>query len=113
MAASRKKTPDILGAVLDKKKPKDSIPVKQKDIKPERQLTIKSDNKVKATYYLSQDAVTALEDAQYQLRKLAGESRSRISKSFIVEAALQMALEEVESQGKKSRLLEAISADQK
>lgn len=106
MAANRKKTPDILGAVLDKKKT--SKPVRQKTIKTVNHNTIKSDNKVKATYYLSQKAVDALEDAQYQLRKMAGESRSKVSKSIIVELAIQMALEDVEAKGNKSRLLKDI-----
>jgi hypothetical protein len=111
--ANRKQTPDILAEVLDKKaKPKASRPVKHKNIKPERQHTIKSDNKVKATYYISQETIADLEDTQYQLRKMAGENRSRVSKSFIVEMAVQMALEEVETKGTKSSLLKAVLTDQ-
>ena len=104
--ANRKKTPDILGAVLDKT----SKPVQQNAIKTVNHNTIKSDNKVKATYYLSEKAVDALEDTQYQLRKMAGENRARVSKSFIVELAIQMALEDVEKNGNKSRILEAVSS---
>jgi len=107
--ANRKETPDILGTVLDKK-PKASIPARQNTIKTVSHNAIISDNKVKATYYLSQQVIDALEDAQYQLRKMAGENRSRVSKSFIVETALRMALEDVEKKGENSRLLDSISA---
>ncbi len=114
MAANRKETPDILGNVLGKKqtsKPvrqKASKTAKQKTIKTEGHSAIKSGNKVKATYYLSQKAVDALEDTQYQLRKMAGEQRAKVSKSFIVEMAIQMALEDVEAKGDKSRALKEI-----
>jgi hypothetical protein len=106
MAANRKETPDILGDALGEKKT--IKPVRQQNIKTEKHNTIKLDNKVKATYYLSQKAVGALEDTQYQLRKIAGENRARVSKSFIVEMAIQMALEDVESKGNKSRILKEV-----
>ena len=106
MAANRKETPDILGDALGEKKT--IKPVRQKAIKTEKHNTIKSDNKVKATYYLSQHSVDALEDAQYHLRKLAGENRSRVSKSRIVEMGIRMVLDDVGSKGKKSKLLQEV-----
>ena len=49
----------------------------------------------------------SLEDAQYKLRKLAEENRSRESKSLIVELALKMAIEDVE-EGAKSKVLKEV-----
>lgn len=106
MAANRKKTPDILGDVLGKNKT--SKPAQQNTIKTVNHNTIKSDNKVKATYYLSQHSIDALEDAQYHLRKLAGENRSRVSKSRIVEMGIRMVLDDVESKGNKGRILKEV-----
>jgi len=111
----RKKTPDLLGAVIDRKettvkkaKQKARKPVKQNTIKTAYHNTIKSTEKVKATYYISQDAIDALEDVQYQLRKLAGDRRSRVSKSLIVEVGVKMALEDVEKKGEGSRFLKEL-----
>ena len=101
--ADRKQTPDLLGAVLNSKPT--GKQVKQKARKPVSQHTIKTESKVKATYYLSQEAIDALEDAQYRLRRLAGENRARVSKSLIVELAVKMVLEDVEAKGDKSRFL--------
>jgi len=64
-----------------------------------------SGEKIKATYYISIEAVEALEDAWAQLRKMAStDTRTSISKSLIVEQALQIVLEELEKTGQKSRL---------
>ena len=59
--------------------------------------------KVKATFYLDAKTVEALEDGWIQLRKLA-DNRGRISKSLIVELALDMALKELEKRGSESSL---------
>jgi hypothetical protein len=68
-----------------------------------------SGEKLKATYYLAIEAVEALEEGWYQLRKMAStEDRTGISKSLIVETALQMALEELEKTGQKSRIAKVI-----
>ena len=63
-------------------------------------------DKVKATFYLAADAVEGLEDAWLQLRRQArGASRKRaISKSEIVEMALQIMLEDLEAHGEASRI---------
>jgi hypothetical protein len=64
-----------------------------------------SGEKLKATYYLAVEAVDALEEGWYQLRRMAStEDRAGISKSLIVETALQIALEELEKSGQKSRI---------
>lgn len=124
----RKKTPDILGSLLgDTSKPEyhnAGIPVHHNDSKPVLQPTSKTvsqstskparqkkaqapdtapTEKVKATFYLDAKIVEALEDGWIQLRKLA-DNRGRISKSLIVELALDMALEELKKKGSESSL---------
>jgi hypothetical protein len=85
-----------------------SKPVKQlreSPGKPEEPSTEASEEKLKATYYIAIDAVEALEEGWYQLRKMAStDNRTSISKSLIVETALQIALEELEKSGQKSSL---------
>jgi len=126
--ADRKKTPDILGSLLgDTIKPEyhntgipeyhnDSEPELQPTSKPVRKRTSKPVSqkkalaeepaeKVKATFYLDSKAVESLEDGWMELRKLADKKgRGRISKSLIVELALDMALEELEKRGSESSL---------
>jgi len=134
MAADRKQTPDILGNLLGDKKKEDTIkPEYHKDSKPVKQPTSKpvshknsktevkptskpdkgsrepsgeaSEEKLKATFYLAVEAVDALEEGWYQLRRMAAtEDRTSISKSLIVEEALQIVLEELERTGQKSKL---------
>ena len=71
-----------------------------------------SGEKVKATYYISVEAVEALEEGWIQLRRLTPkDKRSQTSKSLIVELAVQMALEELESKGDKSKLAKRISKE--
>jgi hypothetical protein len=126
----RKQTPDILGSLLGDtpKKPEDhstikpeyhkaGIPVNHKDSKPVKQPTSKPvsqkagkpvstpGDKVKATFYIEAEAVEALEDGWIQLRKLASKkARGHISKSLIVELALQMALEDLKAKGSSSQI---------
>ena len=126
--ADRKKTPDILGSLLgDTSKPEyhntgipeyhnDSEPELQPTSKPVRKRTSKPVSqkkalaeepaeKVKATFYLDSKAVESLEDGWMELRKLADKKgRGRISKSLIVELALQMALEDLRKKGYDSLL---------
>ena len=64
-----------------------------------------SGDKLKATYYLSTEVLDQLEESWIRLRRMAPkEDRGQISKSLIVEMAIQMALEELESKGIKSLL---------
>jgi len=132
--ADRKKTPDILGSLLgDTSKPEyhnTGIPEYHNDSKPELQSTSKPARKttskpvsqkkkaqdqepaekVKATFYLDSKAVEALEDGWMELRKLADkQSRGRISKSLMVELALQMALEDLQKKGSDSLLADKLS----
>ena len=112
--AERKPTPNIMGELLGEKPeaPKPRRPVKQQASTTVKHLTSTpvhqqaSDTKpIKATYYFSPATVEAIEEAWLQLRKLdrtAG--RSGISKSLIVEKAIQIALEELERKGDKSQL---------
>jgi hypothetical protein len=58
--------------------------------------------KVKATFYLSQEAVDALDEAWYRLRRLVKSDKGRVSKSAIVDMAVQMTLEELEAKGTES-----------
>ena len=132
--ADRKKTPDILGSLLgDTSKPEyhnTGIPEYHNDSKPELQSTSKPARKttskpvsqkkkaqdqepaekVKATFYLDSKAVEALEDGWMELRKLADKrSRGRISKSLMVELALQLALEDLQKKGADSSLARKLS----
>ena len=131
--ADRKKTPDILGSLLgDTSKTEyhnTGIPEYHNDSKPELQPTSKPvrkrtskpvsqkkalaeepAEKVKATFYLDSKAVEALEDGWMELRKLADKrSRGRISKSLMVELALQMALEDLQKKGSDSLLAKKLS----
>jgi hypothetical protein len=64
-----------------------------------------SGEKLKATYYLAIEVVDALEEGWYQLRRMAStDNRTSISKSLIVETALQITLEELNTSGQKSRI---------
>ena len=92
-----------------------SKPAKQQDSKPARQRAKKppelpvSDEKVKATYYLSPETLDFLESAWLKLRRLAGqEKRSQVSKSLIVELALQVALDDLRVRNEKSDIAGAI-----
>ena len=131
--ADRKKTPDILGSLLgDTSKPEyhntgipeyhnDSEPELQPTSKPVRKRTSKPVSqkkalaeepaeKVKATFYLDSKAVESLEDGWMELRKLADKKgRGRISKSLIVELALDMALEDLRKKGSDSLLAKKLS----
>ena len=62
------------------------------------------DEKVKATYYLSQTTLDALEETKLQLRRIAGKDKRQISSSAIVEAALRIAFEDFEAEKTASKL---------
>ena len=112
--AERKTTPNIMGELLggepalveQQDKPKQqraSAPLKHHAVTPVRPQDSNS-KPVKATYYFSPDTIEAIDDAWMQLRRLAGTERSSVSKSLIVETAIQMALKELERKGGKSQL---------
>lgn len=104
---ARKETPsDLMGDLLSGKKA--SKPASQQaGPEPSRspQEAQEEPQKVKRTFYLSQDGLEALEELQYQLRRLARpEDRAQISYSSIVEEALLLALEELKGKGEASQL---------
>ena len=115
------KTPDILGEVLNKSVTPEPVqpsipesqqsraPLIQQDIIPVYQqdgrMSESSDaEKVKATFYLSQEAVDALEEVWYRLRRLAKAEKGKVSKSAIVALAVLRTLEELETEGGESHL---------
>ena len=112
--AERKTTPNIMGELLggepapveQQGKPhgqRASTSLEQHAVTPVRQQD-GNPKSIKATYYFSPDTIEAIDDAWMQLRKLAGTDRSSVSKSLIVETAIQMALKELERKGDKSQL---------
>lgn len=128
--ADKDRTPeDLLGSLLSGKKPVSQdtgipvsqqavIPASQQASKPARKKAVTKPaqapakkaeqapgDKVKATFYLSEDTVEALEAGWLQLRKLVSkDQRSQVSKSLIVQLALQIALEELKSKKAQSQL---------
>ena len=112
--AERKTTPNIMGELLGGK----PALVEQQDKPKQQQASASlrhhavttasrqdsSSKPIKATYYFSPDTIEAIDDAWMQLRRLAGPERSSVSKSLIVETAIQIALKELERKGGKSRL---------
>lgn len=110
----RKETPDILGDLLGGESPRPSQePAKKQDSKPamagdgQRAEEPESEQgeKIKATYYLTLETLDRLEDGWLTLRRMADrEQRTSISKSQIIETALQIALDGLEQQGPESEL---------
>lgn len=121
----RKETPDILGNLLSGRdtsktaNPSTSKLLIQYNSETEKQYTSgaviqhdsemveqgTSEEKIKATYYLSSEGADAIEELWYKLRKLASkEHRNQISKSLIVDQVLQLALEQLEDQGENSHI---------
>jgi len=65
--------------------------------------------KRKATYYLSEEVLSELEEGWFRLRQMAGQGeKGSVSKSAIVEAALRDALEDLKAEGEGSTLAESI-----
>lgn len=109
--ATRKPTPDILGDLLGEPSTAQHTgrPVNQSTGIPENQNTrVPGDptvERVKATFYLHPEVLERLEDSWHHLRKVAkGAERGKVSKSLIVEVALDLALQDLEGQGKASPL---------
>jgi hypothetical protein len=126
----RRETPDILGDLLGGEP--SSGPASQETVKPAERPAVKparrqasktarpkasrpaeepepEAGKVKATYYLGLETLDGLEEGWLQLRRLTGrEQRTSISKSLILETALQIALEELEQAGRESKLASRI-----
>ena len=116
----REETPDILGDVLDPDETGGSSTENTDDTDEERERgeendsagkeggANRSDNiedtpKRKATYYLREDTLSELEEVWFQLRQRADEGEKRkVSKSAIVEVAIEAAIEELESDGESA-----------
>jgi hypothetical protein len=109
--ATRKPTPDILGDVLGEPSAgrHTGTPVHQVTVVPENPPTRAPADapaeRVKATFYLDSTVLERLEEAWHRLRKGAkGTERGKVSKSVIVEVALELALQDLEGQGAASQL---------
>ena len=60
---------------------------------------------VKATFYLTREVLYSLEEARLKLREMARpEGRAKITKSLMVEVAIQLAIEDLQASGEKSPL---------
>ena len=67
-----------------------------------------------ATFYLSEEVLSALEEGWFQLRQMAGpDQKGSVSKSAIVEAALRDALKELESEGEGGRVAQELLGKRK
>lgn len=105
--AKSKKTGLGTAAFFETASQQDGEPVEQQDSKPARRRskapTVLGEyingEKVKATYYLSEETLQRLEEAIPRLKRQAGivhkEKRRLVTKSLIVEAALQIVLDEL------------------
>jgi len=112
----RKETPDILGDVLDPDETEGSSSTENTDDTDKQQGREEENDSVgkeggvdqasgtedtpkrKATYYLREDTLSKLEEVWFQLRQRADEGQKRkVSKSAIVEAAIEDAIEELKS----------------
>jgi hypothetical protein len=104
----RKQTPDILSGLMDQS---GAGSARQHAGMPEGQnASILEQKPAKATYYLSPDVIDSLEESWFQLRRVVNGSRGKISKSKIVEIALDMAIEDFEKNGQASQLAVRMSS---
>ncbi len=94
----RKETPDILGGILGNPQP---TARGGHVVPPPPPL----DKKTKATYYLAADTAKALDAAWLVLRGMCSEeTRTQVSKSAIVDAALQIVFADLDADGERSQL---------
>ena len=112
----REETPDILGDVLDPDETEESSSTENTDDTDKQQGREEENDssgkegdvdqpndtenspKRKATYYLREDTLSELEEVWFQLRQRADEGEKRkVSKSAIVEVAIEAAIDELES----------------
>lgn len=96
---ARKETPDLMSELMG------SI----KTIEPKSNKAIKQENnKEKTTFNLSVSTLEKLEDTWIKLRKKI-KDKSRITKTLIVERAIELAIKELEEHGESSSLFEDLS----
>ena len=117
----REETPDILGDVLDPDETEGGSSTENTDDTDKQQGREEENDssgkegdvdqpndtedspKRKATYYLHENTLSQLEEVWFQLRQRADEGEKRkVSKSAIVEVAIEAAIEELESDGESA-----------
>lgn len=126
MADKREETPDILGDVLDEDADAAAGQTDASEESPDEQGREEADQskeeggtddaddmdevpKRKATYYLREDTLDKLEEAWFRLRQRADEGEKRsVSKSAIVEAAIEAAIEELNTDEKGSAIVQRL-----
>ena len=122
---TRKQTPDVLGSLLEEEsetpESKDVKASKQQSSKTSKQQSgkaskqqnaklleqfddiLSADEKTRSTLYFASETTYALEEAKLRLRKmLKPENLKSISKSSIAEAALLLALQDLDERGENS-----------
>jgi hypothetical protein len=108
-----KKELNALNKLIQETSPK-PVPVKTNNLSPERKKVPAArkkpqNKKIKTTYYLSEKIFDDLGMTHMTIRSLVPEHvRSRVSKSYIVNQAIAMILQEFSAKGKKSRLVRNI-----
>ncbi len=68
-------------------------------------MALNPSNKLKVTYYVSDEAINAIDEIYFKLRKSITGNKTKINKSLIVEKALILALNEIESGDTKNLTL--------
>ena len=98
---ARKETPDVLSELMGS----------SKTLEHERNKAIKHENnseKEKATFNLSVSTLEKLEDTWVKLRKQL-KDKGRITKTLIVERAIELAIKELEEKEEGSSLFKDLS----
>lgn len=136
--SNRRKTPGLMNDLLSGKKSppakeepetarqNTSLPAKQQpsvaSSKPQKtpsetpslslSTSIKEEDKVKVTFYVTEDIQYDLDVAQLKLRRLAPKhiGKQQLSKSALVEAALRITIDNLEANGENSVLAQYLFA---
>lgn len=99
---SRKKTPDLMQEMMsDNKTISREKQYNNKEIRQEN-------NKVRSTYSLSVSTLEKIEETWINLRRKF-KGNARITKTLIVERAIEIAFKELEEKGEKSSLFVDLS----
>ena len=113
---NRKQTPDVLGQLMGgdpEERQQSGKASKRQNAKPSNQQSGKTlrqrlatEGKTKATLYLSPETAYELELAKLELRRLVKPDNLKdVTKSSIAEAALILALQDLEAQGEESAIV--------
>ncbi|GEM_PF-951196 len=85
-----------------------------KELRKKKQRPKRVHSKKKTTHYLTLDTSDALEEAKEEIRSLVTPELKRlVSKSRIVEMALQYVLDELAREGSRSKLVEQMLSDKR